>query len=511
MALAAGLQACGGGGSSAPGGDTAQLQGVVAVGAPVVGATITLTCSSPLTLAPITSGAAGGWSAAVPLAALPCAAAASGGTVGGAANTQTLHSLVLAAGTVNITPLTDLLVAAAAGTSPEAWFAAVTPQQLAAASQAAADAGAAIGQALQAAGYTLPGGFSPLATAFAAEAGDAYDDLLEAVATAIAAAGSSHAAVLAQWAAAAGSPPALPSAPASPGGGSAGTGDGAALAGGNGATATVDGTAYTRTANAGWLVYPGQSVGVFDAMGGTAAAVDPLQRWSLRNVPAVVGTHACAGATGLNIQLQDGGTTLSTAPSGGSCTVDVLAVTGNTITGRFSGTLINALSGASSTMTGGFFRLAASTGGGGTLAAGEQGASFEMDGTTYRYAQAYDFGFETFQGITVVPADPHSPGSPIGIQIHTVPSAPGTYACGSGAAYRALNVWFYWDGAYLLAGRRQSATSAGPAGSSCSVTVTQVMSPGGTGTFEGTFSGTFVSEDLSKRVTVTNGKFRIVK
>lgn len=508
-ALAAGLQACGGGGSG-PSSDTAQIQGVVAVGAPVVGADIALACAVALTHSPITSGAGGAWSASVPLASLPCAAAASGGTVGGAANTQTLHSLVTAGGTVNITPMTDLLVALAAGTSPSAWFAAVTLEQLAAASQAAADAQASIVQALQTAGYTLPADFSPVDMAFTAVAGNAYDDLLEALSAAIAEAGTSYAAVLAQWAAAtAGAAPGLPAPPADSG--SAGSGNDAALDGGDGATATVAGTVYTRTANVGWTVLPGQSTGIFDAAGGTDTSINALQRWMLRNVPATVGTHACDGAAGLNIQLQDGGTTLSTAPSGGGCSVEVLAVTGSTITGRFSGTLINGLSGAASTMENGFFRLSAATGGGGALPAGEQGASFAVDGTSYRYTVAFDGSFNTYQGIGVQPAEASSPGFPLGVLISIVPSAPGTYACGSGYA-QYMSVRFYWNATYFHAG--SNVTGQGPQGSSCSVTVTEVLNGTGanaTGTFEGTFSGTFVTEDLAQSVVVTDGRFRLIK
>lgn len=514
--MTAGLLACGGSGPDTPTTQNAQLQGVAAVGAPIVGASIQLKCSIPVTLAPIATSGTGAWGATVPLAALPCAVSASGGTVGGVPNTQTFHSLALIAGTVNITPLTDLLMAAAVDTSPATWFASVTPEQLAAASQAASDASTAIRQALQSAGYALPSGFSPLDMVFSALGGDPYDDLLEAFSAAISAAGSSYSAVLSQWSVP-GTPPALPTAPVPSGG--AGAGDGAALNGGNGATATVGGTAFTRKANVGWVVVSGQSTGNFDASGGTDSAINALERWLIRNVPATVGTHACAGATGLNIQLQDGGRTLSTAPSGGSCAVEVIAVTGNTITGRFAGTLVDGLNGESSTMADGYFRLAASTGGG-QLPAGQTGVSFDVAGTTYGYSSALDASYAdsyrnyTFIAVTGTPvgAEASSPGYPLGVQIHTLPQATGTYLCDQEADsslrdpdYRKVNIWFWWNSEWYYAGNRAQ-PAPGPAGSSCTITLTDV-----TNSIEGRFSGTFVTADLQRSVTVTNGLFRAAK
>lgn len=513
LALVAGLAACGGSGPGSSASESAQLQGVVAVGNPVVGATIQLTCSTPTTLPLITSSSTGAWGSVVPLAALPCGVSASGGTVGGVPNTQTLHSIALAAGTVNITPLTDILVALAAGQAPDAWFATLNPAQIAAASQAAADASATIAQALQTAGYAVPSGFSPLGMVFSAQTGDPYDDLLEAFRTAIVNASTTYSAVLAQWATT-GTPPALPTAPASSGG--AGEGDGAALNGGNGATATVGGSVFTRSANVGWVVFPGQSAGNFDASGGTDEDVDALQRWVLRNVPAALGTHACEGTSGLNIQMQDGGRTLSTAPSGGACMVEVLSVTDNTITGRFVGLLIDGLNGESSEIEDGFFRLAASTGGG-ELPPGQTGVSFTVSGTTYGYSSALDASYAdsyrnyTFVALTAIPVgdEASSPGYPLGVQIHTLPQATGTYACDQEADsnlrdpnYRKVNIWFWWNSEWYTAGNRAQ-PAAGPAGSSCSITLTDVDA-----TISGSFRGTFVSADLQRSVTVTEGLFR---
>jgi hypothetical protein len=85
-----------------------------------------------------------------------------------------------------------------------------------------------------------------------------------------------------------------------------------------------------------------------------------------------------------------------------------------------------------------------------------------------------------------------------------VPNALGTYACDShqGNVWRKVNIWFYWNAKFYNAGARQS-SGTGPTGSSCSITVTQVLP-----NFEGSFSGTFVNSD-GDSITVTEGLFRL--
>jgi Putative Ig domain len=64
---------------------------------------------------------------------LPCAVQVSDGKVNGAANTKAYQSIATSLGTVNVTPLTSLLVANLAGTAtPNTWFANLTPAQLSA-------------------------------------------------------------------------------------------------------------------------------------------------------------------------------------------------------------------------------------------------------------------------------------------------------------------------------------------------------------------------------------------
>ena len=115
------LVACGGGsGSSTPSSST--LSGVAAVGTPIANGTINIRCASGSALNTTTSSS-GGWQVTLSGQTLPCAVEVSGGTINGVANTMTYHSIATAIGTVNVTPLTDLMVANLAGTAtPTTWF-----------------------------------------------------------------------------------------------------------------------------------------------------------------------------------------------------------------------------------------------------------------------------------------------------------------------------------------------------------------------------------------------------
>ena len=105
------------------------LSGTAAVGAPIVGAAVNVTCAAGAALSNIpATSAIGAWSVTLSGQTLPCAVQVSGGTVNGAANTTTYQSIANAYGIVNVTPLTDLLVANLAGSAAAAF----TPAQLAA-------------------------------------------------------------------------------------------------------------------------------------------------------------------------------------------------------------------------------------------------------------------------------------------------------------------------------------------------------------------------------------------
>lgn len=171
--LAAMLVAGCGGGSTAG----VPLSGTAATGAPMAGAAITVTCADGVVFNTTTS-ATGSWSANISSSSeLPCLVKAVGGTP-----PVTLHSVATTSGTVNVTPLTNLVVAGAAGSDPAAWFSANSSKLSTALPALAAKVPAAqtaLVTSLKSAGYTVPGDI--LTTAFTPKDGDPIDDLLEAV------------------------------------------------------------------------------------------------------------------------------------------------------------------------------------------------------------------------------------------------------------------------------------------------------------------------------------------
>ncbi len=158
------------------------LHGYVAVGRPVAGASIAVKCANGKTYTAL-SDAGGAYTVSVDAGALPCVFESSGGSVGGAAYAVKLHSIALAAGVVNITPLTDLVVAAFARSSASTYFAgsfdAAAWGRLTV--QALQSAQALLIANLQALALTVPatdfftGAFTPVES-------DAYDALLVAIA-----------------------------------------------------------------------------------------------------------------------------------------------------------------------------------------------------------------------------------------------------------------------------------------------------------------------------------------
>ena len=107
LALSSG---CGGGGSSSPAVATATVSGTVATGAAIAGGSVSLNCVSGAT-GIATTAADGSYSLSVSGITFPCVARATYGA------SDKLHSYVSAAGTVNITPVTELLVASLTGGS----------------------------------------------------------------------------------------------------------------------------------------------------------------------------------------------------------------------------------------------------------------------------------------------------------------------------------------------------------------------------------------------------------
>lgn len=186
------ITACGGGGgSTASGGGgsgTITLTGVVAVGSPIVGGTVTLKCATGNSLT-ATTNYAGAYSITLSGQALPCAAELSGGSINGVPNTISYHSIATASGTLNVTPLTDLMVANLTGAAPSTWFA--NPTTLSAVTSTQVNT--ALTNTVTALGITTTlGANNPITTSFSAVNGGVMDDLLIALKKSLASGGTTN-------------------------------------------------------------------------------------------------------------------------------------------------------------------------------------------------------------------------------------------------------------------------------------------------------------------------------
>lgn len=274
-----------------------------------------------------------------------------------------------------------------------------------------------------------------------------------------------------------------------------------------GVRGTVNGTEYAYSGNVQF------NFGAFTAYAELdGGGFDALRRWTMSGIPNTPGKYPCMPPSGQpNIGLLTGGGAGYTTSfaDGGACMIDLLTVSANEVEGKFTGTFANTNgSGEVVTVSDGYFHKPHPDLGA-PLGAGEEGGSFTLGGRNFRFPNASSLAYETFAGVTI-----SSGANPIGVQIHTLPNAVGTYQCGDGAQYRNVNIWFVWDFKYYYAGARGSATPNGPAGSSCTIKLDHVGTVGGngasnyTGTIDGSFSGTFVTTDGKDSLTVTNGLFR---
>lgn len=184
LAAALAVAACGGG-SSPP-----KLGGTAAVGAPVSGGTVTVQCAGGTAMSGTTSSS-GLWSVQTTGQTFPCIVTVTGGSIGSLA----IHSIAQDAGTnANVTPVTDLIVAAAVGSNPAAWLTANGANLAAALTAAVARlqaAKSAFIANLASSGYSVPSG-DPFTAPFSPTGGDPYDDLLEAISTSLANSGLSY-------------------------------------------------------------------------------------------------------------------------------------------------------------------------------------------------------------------------------------------------------------------------------------------------------------------------------
>lgn len=179
------LAACGGG-DDAPNA-TGLLAGTAATGAPIAGGKVEVACASGAPLSATTS-ATGTFEVALQGQTLPCKLKVSGGNL---AAGVAYHSVALQPGTVNLTPLTDLVVARLHGGAPTAWFSAISAADF---QKLTTDAvNTALGAITTGLGLTTPlGGKNPMTAGFEAKTTDPLDKVLEALKTAV----PSHATLL---------------------------------------------------------------------------------------------------------------------------------------------------------------------------------------------------------------------------------------------------------------------------------------------------------------------------
>lgn len=169
-------------------GTTGSLSGTAATGAPIANGAITVKCAGGNDLQ-TTTASNGQWSVTLSGHTLPCAVQV------GAGGGQNLHSLAYEIGTVNVTPLTDLVVANLVGTEPASWFAGLGPSAWQAITSAAV--GTAVGNLRTALNLPALQSLDPIRDAFQATAGNTMDDILESLADALASTGMNYGQLLA--------------------------------------------------------------------------------------------------------------------------------------------------------------------------------------------------------------------------------------------------------------------------------------------------------------------------
>lgn len=202
------LAGCGGGSSTASGqaSQSSAISGTAAVGYAIVGAAVNVKCASAAPVPSSSTSSAGALQIDLTGSTFPCALEVTGGTINSVANTVAYHSIAMVAGNVNVTPLTDLLVANLAGsTTPSAWYAALTPASLAAitsaqVSTASSNVKAALGLTTQLAGIEL------ITTAFTPTRDNVMDKTLEALQSAMTANSNNQTALLGLAGSATGAP-----------------------------------------------------------------------------------------------------------------------------------------------------------------------------------------------------------------------------------------------------------------------------------------------------------------
>ena len=179
-------------------GTSGTINGVAAVGTPIVGGNISIVCvaGTPFSTTTDTSGT---WQVNFSGETFPCAVEVSGGTINSVTNTTNYNSIAISADTVNVTPLTDLLVANLVGTAtPSTWFAGLSsnPAPLASITQTQVNTALTSLSNTLLSGLTQLSANNPITTTFTPTSGNVSDDMLTALLTAMSNTGVSYTTLL---------------------------------------------------------------------------------------------------------------------------------------------------------------------------------------------------------------------------------------------------------------------------------------------------------------------------
>lgn len=469
-------------GGSTPASTSSTVSGVAATGAPLAGGSIVLHCQNSWNEG-ATADSNGAWSIAVPSANLPCAVKAT--PAGGG---QSYYSFTLSSGSsvvTNVTPLTSLALAKTGITPDDAWFNALNDGGRQALATSIASAITALKTALDNAGYTLPSGFNPFNVTFTASAGNAYDDLLEAIKAALADASTDLPTLLASVASGGNLPDAPEEEPAP------------TCSSGNNKLVFTGGPSgfcgFTREASANTIENYYQFTSTAGSHGTTYVKFTLTSNGSaVQSVMIENDDYAfncgsgsattCSGVTFSDVsggrQFNLSGTTLGVVFGG----TQSLVVNGNLVH----------TTGSSSGGTGGSDTIATPT-----LESGEFGLRFASNGTINAVAEE---GVQRFWsdhgGISVGIGDSaglltesyltiSSPFSSFGL--NNLPNTPGTYDCGySLGSLNPRNISL----AYGVGQGYSSIGTRGVSGFSCSITITSVGSTSGSN-YSGALAGNF--------------------
>ena len=167
-------------------------------GVPSVGAVVKVTCASGPALTSQPTSNVGAWQVTLSGHTFPCAAQVSGGTINRITNTTVYHSLGLSSGILNITPLTDLVVAnAAQAATPSAWFTTLNSGTLTQINATAVTN--AVNLLIRILGLAQLGtSINPMTSSFTPAAGNVMDDTLTALSTSLTNAAIAYPTLLAQ-------------------------------------------------------------------------------------------------------------------------------------------------------------------------------------------------------------------------------------------------------------------------------------------------------------------------